>query len=98
MMSEEQKLIASPDFILREIGGEAVLVHVGNNELFENSVVSMNETYAFLLKQFETPSTVSACLDAARKEYEDPEGALERDVRGAVGELVKLGILIPEQG
>ena len=97
-MSEEQKLIASPDFILREIGEDAVLVHVGNNELFENSVVSMNETYAFLLKQFDEPSTISSCLEAARKEYEDPEGVLERDVKGAVGELIKLGILIPEQG
>lgn len=93
---EERRLVASPDFILREIGGEAVLVHVGDNELFENSVVSMNETYAFLLKQFETPTTIDECLEAARKEYEDPEGRLETDVRGAVDELVKLGVVNPE--
>ena len=92
-MDEEQKLCASSDFILREIGGEAVLVHVGDRELFENSVVSMNETYAFLLKQFTSPSTIADCLAAAKNAYEDPEGRLETDVRGAVEELVQLGIL-----
>ncbi|MBQ7563783.1 MAG: PqqD family protein [Lachnospiraceae bacterium] len=94
-MNGNGKLIASEDFILREIGGEAVLVHVGDNAFFENSVVSMNETYAFLLKQFAEASTVDECLEAAKREYEDPEGRMETEVKGAVGELVKLGILKP---
>ena len=31
--------IANPDFLLREIGGEAVLVPVGEAGVFENSVI-----------------------------------------------------------
>ena len=44
--------IANPDFLLREIGGEAVLVPVGEAGVFENSVISLNDTCRFLWQQF----------------------------------------------
>lgn len=47
-MSESVKFYGSPDFILREIGGESLLVPVGQNNTFDNSMITLNETFVFL--------------------------------------------------
>ncbi|MCR5453335.1 MAG: PqqD family protein [Lachnospiraceae bacterium] len=89
----EPKYVTSSDFILREIGEEYVLVPVGDVGDLENSMISFNETYTFIWKQFETPATVSEVIEVARQEYEDPEGLMERHIREASEELVKRSII-----
>ena len=46
---------ANSDFLLREVAGEAVLVPIGEAGVFENSVISLNETCSFLWKFFQEP-------------------------------------------
>ncbi len=88
------RYIVSPDFILREIGDEAVLIPVGDVGELENSVVSLNSTYLFLYKQFIIPKTVDEVIDAAKENYEDPDGVMEEQIRGAVGEFVMQKVLM----
>ena len=44
MEKAERKFKANPDFLLREVAGEAVLIPVGEAGVFENSVISLNDT------------------------------------------------------
>lgn len=56
-MSESVKFYRNPDFILREIGGESLLVPVGQNNAFDNSMITLNETFVYLWKLFQKPIT-----------------------------------------
>lgn len=82
-----------PEFILREIGQEAVLVPVGAVGELENSMISLNETYAFIWKQFQQPNTLDEAVVAAKAQYDGPEELIEQQVREATLELVKRSIL-----
>ncbi len=85
-----------PDFVLREIGDEAVLVPVGDANNFENCIISLNDTYCFIWKQFQKPNTIEAVTARALEEYEAPEGLIERQVREAVEELIKRAVLVEQ--
>lgn len=87
---------ANPDFILRDVAGEAVLVPVGEAGIFENSVISLNETCCFLWKLFQEPRSADDVITEARKEYSDPDGELEQGIMDFIEEYVKYGLLKEE--
>ena len=87
---------ANPDFLLREVAGEAVLVPVGEAGIFENSVISLNETCRFLWQLFQQPRTVEDVIAEARKEYSDPDGEMEQGIKDYIRESVKYGLLKEE--
>ena len=89
-------LRANPDFLLREVAGEAVLVPVGEAGIFENSVISLNETCSFLWKLFQEPKTEEEVLAEARKEYSDPDGEMEQGIKDFIREYLKYGLLKEE--
>ena len=61
----KRRFRANPDFILREIAGEAVLIPVGEAGIFENSLISLNDTCSFLWKLFQTPRTAEDVIAQA---------------------------------
>lgn len=85
-----------PDFVLREIGDEAVLVPVGESNDFENCVISLNDTYCFIWKQFQESNTIEAVTALALERYEAEEGVIELQVKEAVEELVKRSVLVKQ--
>lgn len=91
--TEVRLFIANPDFLLREIGGEAVLVPVGEAGIFENSVISLNDTCRFLWQQFQTPRSVEDVIAEAKKEYEDSDGMMEQEIDQFVKEYLQYGLL-----
>lgn len=91
-----KKYRANPDFLLREVAGEAVLVPVGEAGIFENSVISLNETCCFLWKLFQQPRTVEDVIAEARKEYSDPDGEMEQGIRDFMREYLQYGLLKEE--
>ncbi len=90
---EEPKYQTQPEFIFREIGKDSVLVPVGVTGSLENSMIYLNETYAFLWKQFQTPCTVSEVIQRAKEQYEDSDGIMEDQIRGAVKDFVKFAVI-----
>lgn len=86
----------SPNFILRRISGEAVIVPVGDCA-FGNSMISVNETYAFLWELFSEPRTLAEAVAMAREEYDAPEGELEVHIFKFVDESLKYGIISKEE-
>ena len=90
---EDKRYQTTSDFILREIGEEAVLVPVGAAGDLENSIISLNETYTFLWKQYEQPVTLQEVFAAAHAVYEDPEGLMDRHIAEASAEFLRRGII-----
>ena len=69
---------ANPEYMLRSIAGEHVLVCVGENSRNGNRIVSLNETAAFIFRQYSEPKSVGDVLLAAQEEYEcDAQTGLE---------------------
>lgn len=91
-----KKYRANPDFLLREVAGEAVLIPVGEAGVFENSVISLNDTCSFLWKLFQEPRTEEEVIAEAKKEYSDPDGEMEQGIRSFIEEYVKYGLLKEE--
>lgn len=83
----------NPDFLIREVGGDAVLVPVGDAGIFDNSIISLNETLAYLWHFFEEPHSAEEAIKAVREEYDAPEGEIERDVISFVVQSANLGLL-----
>jgi len=90
---QEPKYVTSPDFILRQIGDESILVPIGDAGELENSIVSFNETYSFIWDQFTEPRTIPEVIAIAEGEYDDPEGVMSKHITEATMELVKRNIL-----
>ena len=90
-------LRANPDFLLREVAGEAVLVPVGEAGIFENSVISLNESCSFLWQLFQTPRTAEEAITEAKKEYDDPDGVLEQGVYQFIKEYFQYELLREEK-
>ena len=88
---------ANPNFLLREVAGEAVLVPVGEAGIFENSVISLNETCRFLWQLFQQPRTEEDVITEARKEYSDPEGEMEQGIKDFIREYLRYGLLREEK-
>ena len=86
----------NPDFILRRISGEAVIVPVGESA-FGNSMISVNETFAFLWELFSEPRTLAEAVRLTREEFEAPEGELESHVVSFVGDALKYGMISKEE-
>lgn len=89
---------ANPNFMLREIAGEAVLIPVGEAGIFENSVISLNESCSFLWQLFQTPRTAEEAITEAKKEYDDPDGVLEQGVYQFIKEYFQYELLREEKG
>jgi hypothetical protein len=96
MEKAERKYKANPDFLLREVAGEAVLIPVGEAGVFENSVISLNDTCSFLWKLFQEPRTEEEVIAEAKKEYSDPDGEMEQGIKSFIEEYVKYGLLKEE--
>ena len=92
----DKRYIASENYILRSIAGEHVLVCVGDNKKLGNSMLTLNETCAFLWEIYQQPLTFSEALEKANAEYEAPMEVLARDVQAFLIQSVQLGLLVME--
>ena len=94
------RLVTNPDFILREIGDECVLVPVVEDGPFVNTMLNMNETSAWLWRHFKNGATPAEVLEIAQHEFESENGDPEFIKFGVfhyVLESVSLRVLLPEE-
>lgn len=73
------------DYLLREIAGEYMLVPLGNSSL--NSMVSFNETGAFVWKKLEQGLNEEEIANALTAEYNVACNQALEDVKQLVGYL-----------
>lgn len=73
-------------FILREIGGEIMVIPSGE-ELDLNMMITLNETGRFLWERLEEGTTVDALVSALLEEYEVEEAVARKNVEAFVEKL-----------
>ena len=78
-------------FILRVVGGEHVVVPVGEMSAKFHGMINLNATGAFLWKFFTEEHTVEEAVDALCAEYEADRDQVEADVNRFVEILTKNG-------
>ena len=86
----------NPNFLMREIGGESVLVPVDEAGVFENSMLSLNRSSSFLWKVFQTPHTIQEAIEQAEEQFSAPPGEIERDVKQFVKDHTNFNLLVEE--
>ena len=95
-MADTVRYRSNPDYILRQVAGESVLVYAGEGGPFGNSILSLNESFSFLWKLFETPKTQSEAAAQARSVFTAPAGEIEAHVREFVSQCTQRGLIIKE--
>lgn len=56
-------------FVLREVGGDYVVVPVGERTKTFHGMINLNETGAFIWRFFSNEHTKEECVDALRAKY-----------------------------
>ena len=67
---KEVRYQANPNYILREIAGEYILVPTGRELENFNGLATMNETGVFLWKLLEEKNSLEEIVDHFKKEYD----------------------------
>ncbi len=78
-------------FILRVVGGENVVVPVGEQSKRFHGMINLNETGAFLWRFFSEEHTAEQAVDALCAEYQAEREQVEADVARFVEILQKNG-------
>ena len=82
------------EFILQEIGGDALLVPVGKSAEAFHGLIRLNETAAFLVKKLQKESSTEALIKALSEEYEGTAEQFEKSVETTLSKLREAGALI----
>ena len=83
----------NPDFILQEMGGEAVLVPTGEAGERFRGIVHLNETAAFIIERLKTETTQEKTVNALLSEYEVSREVAEKNVAAIIAQLREIGAL-----
>lgn len=67
-------------FVVRKVGGECVVVPVGEMSKSFHGMINLNETGAFLWNFFTTEHTIDEGVAALLEEYDVEESIARRDV------------------
>ena len=78
-------------FVLRKVGGECVVVPVGEMSKTFHGMINLNETGKFLWDFFTNEHTVEEAVDALCGEYEVDRSLAEKDARNFVDTLINNG-------
>ncbi len=81
------------DFILREIGGEVVIIPTNDSSLVGNGMLSPNETGAFIWKQFTHPSSIEEVTNKCLEEYDATVEQIQPAIINFVAQSLQLKII-----
>ena len=80
-------------FVLREVGGDSVVVPVGERTKTFHGMINLNETGAFIWKFFEVEHTKEECADALCVKYLVSHEQAEKDVEKFVTAMQAAGFI-----
>lgn len=86
----------NPDFVLRRIAGDAVLIPTGDTAV-GNSMMEVNETFCFLWELFSQSASIDEVIQKTNEEYVDCDNQIENHVTAFVRDCLKYGMLLKEE-
>lgn len=81
----------NPDYILRNVAGEMIVVPTGSASQKFNGMLNLNDTAAFLWENVETASSRETLVQMVLNEFEVDEETAVRDVNGFLDMLLQKG-------
>ena len=87
-----------PDFILRQIAGENILVPCGESTLCLNGLINMNSTALFIWQNINDAKKLDELTARVVNSFEVDEETARRDVNGLVAEMIQCGMVLLEEG
>ncbi len=87
--------VPSEDVVAREIEGEIIIVPLaaGIGDM-EDELYSLNDTGKAIWDRLDGKTTLKALIEELSAEFEAPQGEVEKDVLGFVGELFKRRMIV----
>ena len=83
----------SKKYLLREVAGEYLLVPIGESSVQFNSLVTMNETGAFIWKKLDEGMDSKQIAEALTKEYNVSAQQAENDIIEFIDYLKKKAVI-----
>lgn len=95
---QNKQMRTNNQYIFREIGGESLLIPIGQASVKLNGMIHMSETAAFIWQQVDKAADLNEIIKALTEEYDVTEEQARTDVYGYLTELHKRGMVleIPE--
>lgn len=81
-------------FILKTIADQNVVIPLGTNTVSFRSIITLNDTGAFLWKQLESENTEDGLTAALRSEYDVDENTARSDVAEFLKKLSDANLLV----
>ncbi len=81
------------NFIMREIGGEYIVVPTGETARKYNGLISVNETGAFLWEELQEEVTIEQLVHKVVQKYEVDEETARKDIEVYIEKFQSRGLL-----
>lgn len=82
----------SEDFIVHTTESETLLVPSGGAKF--SGVIKDNKTFGLIIELLKNDTTEQEIIASMRKQYDAPDGVIERDVRNILDELSNAGAIV----
>lgn len=96
VINSSVKYRTNPNYVLRHIAGDAVLIPTGDTAV-GNSMMEVNDTFCFLWELFSQSASINDAIQKANAQYVDPENQMETHIRAFVRDCLKFGMLLKEE-
>ena len=87
-----------PDFVLRQIAGENILVPCGESTKRLSGLINMNGTAAFIWQNINDAKNLDELTARVVNSFEVDEETARRDVNGLTAEMIQKGMVLLEEG
>ena len=87
-----------PDFILRQIAGENILVPCGEAAKRLSGLINLNSTAAFIWQNMDDAKDLDELTARVMESFEVDEETARCDVNGLTAELILAGMVLTEEG
>ena len=87
-----------PDYILRQIAGENILVPCGEAAKRLSGLINLNSTAAFIWQNLNDAKDLDELTARVMENFEVDEETARRDVNGLTAELILAGMVLTEEG
>ncbi|MBQ3532440.1 MAG: PqqD family protein [Oscillospiraceae bacterium] len=85
-----------PNFVLREILGESMLVPLGEAATRFNGLISLNETGGAIVRYLQQDRTMEELTALITAEYDIDPATAQGDIREYVDQLRQIGALVED--
>lgn len=92
-MKERRSMKVDKEFVLREIGGDYIIIPTGNTVLTFNGLITVNEVGVFIWKMLQKDVTFDELVQGILREYDVEESVAREDIREFLDKLIAGGIL-----